>query len=146
MKRRINIDGVRVEGAEARRIVDEATQEAHDAGRVRSVLALMGLVVLTLVVAVGSGWLALIVVRRVFGGPFPLWVWLVLTSVLTAVIVGAAYMRLMLPFHRREVREAMGRRGFELCPSCGYWLKGLGAGSTRCPECGAAREPVPESD
>jgi rubrerythrin len=67
-------------------------------------------------------------------------------SPLTAIIVGLAYHPLMRLFHRREMREAMARRGFEICPSCGYWLKGLREDSTRCPECGAQRLTMRESE
>lgn len=33
--------------------------------------------------------------------------------------------------------------GYEVCTRCGYWLRDLDAGVTRCPECGREREPMP---
>ena len=40
---------------------------------------------------------------------------------------------------RRKVREAMRELGYEVCPGCGYDLRG---GSSGCPECGWRREPA----
>ncbi len=37
------------------------------------------------------------------------------------------------------VYQAMRRRGHDVCPRCGYWLKGLSEDVERCPECGADR-------
>jgi len=31
---------------------------------------------------------------------------------------------------------------FDVCPRCGYWLKGLDNTITKCPECGAIRFPI----
>lgn len=39
----------------------------------------------------------------------------------------------------RHMRSAMRDIGYELCPTCGYWLRGLDPATTQCPECGAAR-------
>jgi DNA-directed RNA polymerase subunit RPC12/RpoP len=33
-----------------------------------------------------------------------------------------------------------------ICPQCGRWLRGLGDDVKRCPECGAGRKIVPQSD
>jgi hypothetical protein len=140
VNRGIIIDGIRVGGDEAKRIIDEAAQDARDAGRARSVFALVALIILILIAAIGSGWIAAIVIRYFVTGAFPLWTWVIATSLLTALGVGLAYYPLMRPFHTREIRRAMIRRGFELCPQCGYWLKGLGPDSEHCPECGAERE------
>jgi hypothetical protein len=41
--------------------------------------------------------------------------------------------------------RATRRHGHEVCVRCGYWLKGLGEEIDRCPECGARREPMPQS-
>lgn len=38
------------------------------------------------------------------------------------------------------VREALNRRGLNLCVNCGYQLQGLDDNVKQCPECGAARE------
>jgi hypothetical protein len=137
MKRQVMIDGIRLQPAEAKRIIDEAVDEARQAGRTRSVTALVALLVALLIAAVGSGWLTAVLIRLLADGSLPLSAWLISTSLLTALIVGLSYHPLMRVFHRREIRAAMNARGFELCPQCGYWLKGLGADSPRCPECGA---------
>jgi ssDNA-binding Zn-finger/Zn-ribbon topoisomerase 1 len=42
------------------------------------------------------------------------------------------------------VYRALRRHGYDVCPKCGYWLKGLEA-ETRCPECGARRQPLPRA-
>jgi len=46
---------------------------------------------------------------------------------------------------RREHCYRLRLEGFEVCLHCGYWLRGLGDDVQRCPECGAAREPMPTS-
>jgi len=33
-----------------------------------------------------------------------------------------------------------------VCPRCGYWLRGLPEDEDCCPECGAKRQPMPETD
>ncbi len=40
---------------------------------------------------------------------------------------------------RRKVREAMRELGYEVCPGCGYDLRGV---SSSCPKCGWRREPA----
>ena len=44
------------------------------------------------------------------------------------------------------VYRATRQRGYDICAKCGYWLRGLSDDIKRCPECGMAREAVPESD
>ncbi len=39
----------------------------------------------------------------------------------------------------RAFRGAMRDIGRDVCVECGYWLRGLDADVTRCPECGADR-------
>lgn len=41
--------------------------------------------------------------------------------------------------HARMVRRILRELGHEVCPQCGYWLRGLRDDATKCPECGAAR-------
>jgi hypothetical protein len=41
------------------------------------------------------------------------------------------------------VYRAARQNGYDVCVRCGYWLKGLGADSTKCPECGADRPETP---
>lgn len=43
-----------------------------------------------------------------------------------------------------HLRRAMRDVGWEVCIKCGYSLRGL-EDVKRCPECGAQREPMPES-
>ena len=40
----------------------------------------------------------------------------------------------------KAFRAALAESGREVCVQCGYWLQGLSADETRCPECGAERE------
>lgn len=49
-----------------------------------------------------------------------------------------AFCRSRTPFIRRALRDL----NYEVCMDCGYWLRELGASVTRCPECGAEREPM----
>ena len=41
------------------------------------------------------------------------------------------------------VYRALRLHGYDVCPRCGYWLKGLADDTDRCPECGAEREAAP---
>lgn len=47
--------------------------------------------------------------------------------------------------YTRPVRLAMRELGYDVCPGCGYWLRGLNESVMRCPECGAVRERMPVS-
>jgi len=44
------------------------------------------------------------------------------------------------------VYRATRRHGYDVCPNCGYWLKGLGESTDSCPECGTQRQPMPERE
>ena len=44
---------------------------------------------------------------------------------------------------KREHFYRIQLEGFDVCLSCGYWLRGLGEDVKHCPECGAAREAMP---
>jgi hypothetical protein len=50
-------------------------------------------------------------------------------------------------FARHRIRKSIYRDlrefQFDVCPVCGYWLRGLGSDVETCPECGKAREPMP---
>lgn len=46
-------------------------------------------------------------------------------------------------FNCRRTYAALRQMGYDLCPLCGYWLRGLGENVKQCPECGAEREPLP---
>jgi hypothetical protein len=40
---------------------------------------------------------------------------------------------------RPVVWQSLREFGYDVCPSCGYWLRGLDEKVERCPECGARR-------
>jgi hypothetical protein len=63
--------------------------------------------------------------------------WLVgsLVICLTAIY---AHAKTHSPFICRALRE----RGHDVCPDCGYLLRGLGKEIVRCPECGWVREEI----
>ncbi|MCI0348160.1 MAG: hypothetical protein L0Z53_01935 [Acidobacteriales bacterium] len=68
----------------------------------------------------------------------PLFVLLPLTvGAVGVVFVGVAYTwrGLYAPATWSALREI----GFDVCPSCGYWLRGLSHDVEECPECGAPR-------
>ncbi|UCD75697.1 MAG: hypothetical protein JSV91_02045 [Phycisphaerales bacterium] len=137
MKRRIIIDGIKVEGLEAKRIIDEVLHDADETGQGRRG-APPGLILGTIIVAGVFSCAAGAAVHRLVGGPIGQS--MIGASALTALIAAAVWGRAYLLFHRRRLRMAMRQHGYELCLSCGYWLKGLVADSQRCPECGAVRE------
>lgn len=64
------------------------------------------------------------------------------SSVVFAWIALALAGRMM---YSRAHREALREMGYDVCALCGYWLRGLPPDASRCPECGAPHEPVPES-
>jgi hypothetical protein len=135
--RRIIIDGIKIEGLEAKRIVHEVLYDLDEGGRARRRLPLgmiLGVVVLP---AVASATTSLVLKWVIGGVPTA---WLILSCMVVAFVVAVAWVNLYLRLHRRQLREAMRRRGFELCTGCGYWLKGLGEDVEHCPECGRSRE------
>jgi hypothetical protein len=143
VQRRIIVDGVKVEGEDAQRIIDEALG-AHGTSGQWSTGAIVG-VVTTCVLVVGPvSCVTGLLVERFGAGPS--WAWMIAVSLIGSVIVAGAWYHLYLRTHRRRLREAMRRRGFELCRECGYWLKGLGPESEHCPECGAERAALPDDD
>lgn len=70
---------------------------------------------------------------------------------LVAVCLGALLIMLVIIvlslrwIWRPQTLRALASMGYEVCPRCGYWLRGLPEGEDRCPECGAKREPMPEA-
>ncbi len=136
MARRIIVDGIKVEGAEAQRIVDEVMRDADETGAPRRILPLSLLVVVAIAVGVATGVTGYVLGRfasGLTGG------WYIAICVGVGVVVSSVCSRLHWRFYRRQLRAAMRRHGFDLCSNCGYWLKGLGQEQTRCPECGATR-------
>lgn len=67
-------------------------------------------------------------------------------KVAAIVVLGAVNIAVFTFFWLRlyvaGVRAALRECGHDVCRNCGYWLRGLGADTTCCPECGAAREPM----
>jgi hypothetical protein len=73
-------------------------------------------------------------IRRLFRAGAP-----VALFVLCFVVGGAVLQRFRFaPCVYRATRQ----RGYDVCDTCGYWLKGLSDDITRCPECGNARKAV----
>ncbi|MHC4934318.1 MAG: hypothetical protein ACYTGV_19265, partial [Planctomycetota bacterium] len=135
----IIVGGIKLEGVEARRLVREAMRTARrDAGNRHVWFAVTASVVLLIVVVPFS----MLVVSLLPAQWPPAWRTFVL--LLVSVTAGAGVGRLILVRYLRANRgailRAMRRRGYELCTTCGYWLKGLDDDVERCPECGAARE------
>lgn len=68
-------------------------------------------------------------------------------GIILAWIIGVAIMlglyMVMRPAYTGLLRSVARERGHEVCPGCGYWLENLNDEVTKCPECGAAREPMP---
>lgn len=142
LKRRIIIDGIRLEGDDARSVVRDALRAA-DEGKslVQRLQPLVILLVLSMIIAGSAAWIIAPWLKRITGSGGSMWY--VLTAGLTGFIIGGLWARWLLRSRRRELRRAMLRYGFELCAECGYWLKGLGDDVKRCPECGAPRETSP---
>lgn len=136
MPRRIIVDGIKVEGAEADRIVDEALRDVDDTGAPRRIVPLSLLVVVAIACGVAAGMTGYVLTRFVKGLPRG---WVTASCVGVALVVTGVCSRLHWRSQRRQLRAAMRRHGFDLCLRCGYWLKGLSRDQTRCPECGAPR-------
>ena len=109
----IIIDGIRLDRDQARQIIDEAVEETRKEDWVRGATGLALLILVILVVVIASGWFSAILIRYFTGGSLSAWIWVIATSIMTGVIVGLAYHPLMRPLHRREIRRAMIRHGFE---------------------------------
>ena len=136
--RRIIVDGIKVEGEEARRVVRQAMRAARGDSKWADLWHLLAIFLLATVLgaAVAYGTIMLLHSLGVGAtGPFA-----VAASACTGAVVGAVWIRLYFRRHRREFRQAMSELGYELCPGCGYWLRGLPDDTDRCPECGAKRE------
>ncbi|MHC4767432.1 MAG: hypothetical protein ACYTEI_01815 [Planctomycetota bacterium] len=67
---------------------------------------------------------------------------MLLWAVLCFVVGGAVIQRYRFA---PLVYAALRRHGYDVCPKCGYWLKGL-KDETRCPECGAQRQGPPRDE
>jgi hypothetical protein len=65
-------------------------------------------------------------------------------SLPVVMIAAAIFIRAVLGRYRFApcVYRATRQHGIDVCAECGYWLKGLNSDVSRCPECGAKREPL----
>ncbi|MBT8486178.1 MAG: hypothetical protein HKO59_11610 [Phycisphaerales bacterium] len=136
MASRIIVDGIKVEGAEAQRIIDEVMRDVDDAGTARRLVPLSLLVTVAVACGIAAGLTGYLLGRAAPGVPTG---WRVAICIVVSICVCGACSRVHWRFYRRKLRAAMQRRGFDLCSTCGYWLKGLGERQGRCPECGASR-------
>jgi hypothetical protein len=85
----------------------------------------------------------------IFGGRFvvgllndlsvPHWIGSLLGQVGVAALCTAACLAVFWRTHVRPMRLALREMGYDICPRCGYWLKGLPTTEARCPECGEGR-------
>jgi hypothetical protein len=70
-------------------------------------------------------------------------------AVIVGVLCGAVFLGFVgtMVFWRRVYAPATWASlrdiDFDVCPHCGYWLRGLSLEMGQCPECGAARTPLP---
>ena len=136
MKRKVIIDRIRLSPEEAKKIIDEAVESAAHTTSLGNILSFGALIVVFFIAIFVAVWLAS-GLGLMFSSRSP-WagLWICITYPSAAVLICFIYHPLMRFFHRKEIRAEMSARGFELCPTCGYWLKGLGADSSHCPECG----------
>jgi ssDNA-binding Zn-finger/Zn-ribbon topoisomerase 1 len=74
----------------------------------------------------GLDWMTLLTLPLLFGGIFVI-SWLVIRA-----------------RGSMACNQALREYGFDVCPRCEYWLRGLHEDVRQCPECGAAREPLTE--
>lgn len=138
MKQRIIVDGIKVEGDEAQRILDEVLRGGAD-GTPRRRLPMRLLVWTAIFSGIAAGLTSGILARQIKGISS---LWLILISMAVAITVTVIWTHVYYRLHRRQLREAMRRHGFDLCTECGYWLKGLSDESIVCPECGTERAPI----
>ena len=135
--RRINVDGVRVEGVANRQILRDAFKEA--ARQTGVSIKLVTIVTMAIGGLLGGGMtLVLVPLFRVWSGVSDA---LLIVGAIVGVLLVTRFVaqRLLWWVYRKEIRLAMQRLGYELCVECGYWLKGIPDGQPRCPECGAQR-------
>jgi len=142
MARRIIVDGIKLEGAEAKRIIDEVMRNVDDAGTPRRLVPLNLLVVVAVACGIAAGVTGYVLGRYAPGMANG---WRIAIPVAVSLVVTVVCSRMHWRFHRRHLRAAMRRHGFDLCSRCGYWLKGLDHDQGRCPECGETRRASPEN-
>jgi hypothetical protein len=60
--------------------------------------------------------------------------------IVMVVVMLAASFGLWRSTYAHAIYRSIREYGFDVCPLCGYWLRGLGEDVKHCPECGSARE------
>ena len=146
MARRINVDGIRIEGEEAERIIAEAMANQRDLasaedGKVIHSLGMPPGLLVTLIIFPALTVPVVFLALRAFQPQLP-WLsngWRTFICIFVCLLATTVISRMFWRFRKRQLRAAMKRRGFDLCEDCGYWLKGLSPGQEHCPECGATR-------
>jgi hypothetical protein len=137
MIRRIIIDGIKVEGRETKRLVNDALYGSDKRGRMRR-YSLLAMLLGALVFPGLASAMTSVTLERVVGSIPRISV--MILCMIVAFVVAGVWVNVYMRLHRRRFREAMRRRGFDLCIGCGYWLKGLSDDIKRCSECGRPRE------
>ncbi len=134
-QRRIIVDGIKLEGDDARYIIRQALSLSPRGGWDWITLAKIAMVF------VGLGALCTLTAILARG----LWTGRRVTLIMffTGMIGGVVAMRMSTVFlfrsRRERIRIGMRELGFDLCLKCGFWLKGLDEDGKQCPECGAQR-------
>ena len=136
LKRRITISGIRLEGEEAIKAGRIAHEVIYGKSKRRIILSYLFLMITSGLIT-GLFMYFFILLARAYCNQPPTLLIVILSSMAGAVI-GITWNRLWLIRRRRYLRREMARLGYDLCPECGYWLKGQSDTSTRCPECGTA--------
>ncbi|MCA9274981.1 MAG: hypothetical protein KDA29_03050 [Phycisphaerales bacterium] len=67
------------------------------------------------------------------------WPILALSLLIYALLLVVLYLIMRATRFAPCVYAELRERGFDVCVSCGYWLRDLDEGVDRCPECGKAR-------
>ena len=136
---RLIVGGIRVEGAQARRVLRDAYRMARRESGLRPRRPVLISAAVSAVVLVFVIFLLARNQPTFFG--LPSWLVIFAVGLLAGVVAGTIVGRISIRAHKEEIIRAMRGRGYDLCTSCGYWLKGLEDDATRCPECGTERRP-----
>ena len=138
-RNRIVVDGIRIEGAAARKLMRDALGQANMDGQSNNGFRELFLAIAFFIFVVPVG-LLLPRVPEWFPS-FPVYLLPGAAGFGVSLLVGAWWRWT----HKRAIRRAMQSVGYELCENCGYWLRGLSVDVKQCPECGAHREPMPRA-
>lgn len=71
------------------------------------------------------------------------WNWLVGFGVAAIVLPWVTFAWLGQYTWKPHLTSALRGMGYDVCPQCGYWLRGLGDEVKHCPECGMQRGAKP---